>query len=294
MTEQQKTNQIATFNKQIAALKEQINKTNAEIKIHIEKRNKLNDQFKKQRQEINKLKNERNCLNEKVKALKQQRDESRTKIKTIIEQIKTHRQRTAELKKKRLKRSHRELQKELESIEWKIQTTPLDLKEEKRLIENVKKIEAQLNICRKIKQHKKIIAELMKELESLELNATTSHQELTVSAQKSQEIHANMLAKISESENIKREADRLHNAYIQAKKQAKPLHQEMKELTEKRKKLQDAIKEESERQKKNAEKTLKEKLESQARDKLQRGEKLSWNEFQLLINGDSHDHQTQD
>jgi uncharacterized coiled-coil DUF342 family protein len=103
-----------------------------------------------------------------------------------------------------------------------------------------------------------------------------------------------MLAKISESKNIKRDADCLHSAYIQAKEQAKPLHQEMKALTERKKKLQDAIREESEKQKKNAEKALKEKLESQARDKLQRGEKLNWDEFQLLAEDDSQNTQTQD
>jgi uncharacterized coiled-coil DUF342 family protein len=68
----------------------------------------------------------------------------------------------------------------------------------------------------------------------------------------------------------------------------------MKEITEKKKKLQDAIREEDEKQKKTAEKALKEKLESQARDKLQRGEKLSWDEFQLLADDDSQDPQTQD
>jgi uncharacterized coiled-coil DUF342 family protein len=68
----------------------------------------------------------------------------------------------------------------------------------------------------------------------------------------------------------------------------------MKELTEKKKKLQDAIREEDEEQKKTAEKALKEKLESQARSKLQRGEKLSWDEFQLLAGDDPQDPQAQD
>ena len=49
MTEQQKTNQIVTFNKQIATLREQINKAHAETKAHTEKRDKLNEQFKKYR-----------------------------------------------------------------------------------------------------------------------------------------------------------------------------------------------------------------------------------------------------
>jgi uncharacterized coiled-coil DUF342 family protein len=198
-----------------------------------------------------------------------------------------HRQKLIELKKKTPKKSHRELQKEFEDIEWKIQTTSLDLQEEKRLIENVKQLETQLNVYKKIEQQNKKITELRKEHETLETKENAFHQELTATAQKSQEIHTNMLAKISESKNIKGEADSLHSAYLQAKEQAKPLNAEMKKLLEQRKKLQDAIREEDERKRKTAEQALKEKLGSQARDKLQRGEKLSWEEFQLLAEDDS-------
>ena len=41
------------------------------------------------------------------------------------------------------------------------------------------------------------------------------------------------------------------------------------------------------------EQTLKEKLGAVAREKLQRGEKLSWNEFQLLADDKSEDADTQ-
>jgi len=294
LTEQQKTNEIARISQQLAALREQINNANAETKIHIEKRDKLNEQFKKLRQEIHELKTERNNLNEKVKTLKQQRDAARAKIRANIEEVKTHSQKITELKKKTPKESRRELQKEFEDIEWKIQTTPLDMQEEKRLIEKVKQLETQLNIYKKIDQHVKKIAELRKDLETLETNADAAHQELTETAKKSQEIHAKMIAKISESEKIKGEADSLHSAYIKAKEQVKPLHEEIKKLTEQRKRLQDAVREEDAKRKKNAEQALKEKLESQARDKLQRGEKLSWDEFKLLSEDDSQDPQTQD
>jgi uncharacterized coiled-coil DUF342 family protein len=102
-----------------------------------------------------------------------------------------------------------------------------------------------------------------------------------------------MIDKISESKNIKSEADNLHAAYVQAKEQSNPLHEEFKRLTEQRKKLQDALRKEDEKQKKNAEKVLKEKLESQARDKLRRGEKLSFDEFKLLADSKSEDVKTQ-
>jgi uncharacterized coiled-coil DUF342 family protein len=294
LTEQQKTKEISRITQQLAALREKVNHANAETKVHVEKRDKLNEEFKKLRQEIHELKNERNNLNEKVKTLKQQRDETRTRIRANIEEVKVHSQKITELKKKTPRESRRELQKKFEDIEWRIQTTPLDREEEKRLIENVKQLETQLNIYKKIDQHVKKIAELRKEIETLETNADTAHQELTETAARSQEIHAKMIAKISESKNIKGEADSLHGVYIQAKEQVKPLREEIKKLTEQRKKLQDTLRQEDEKRKKNAEQALKEKLETQARDKLQRGEKLSWDEFKLLADDDPQDPQTQD
>ena len=86
----------------------------------------------------------------------------------------------------------------------------------------------------------------------------------------------------------------MHVVYIQAKEQVKPLREEINKLTEQRKKLQDTLRQEDEKRKKNAEQALKEKLETQARDKLQRGEKLSWDEFKLLADDDPQDPQTQD
>lgn len=294
MTEQQKANQIVALDKQIATLREQINKANAEMKAHIEKRDKLNEQFKKYRNEIHVLENERNSLNEKVKTLKQQRDNARAREKRIIKEITTRNKEIAELKKKKPRKSRRQLEKEIQDIEWKIQTTPLDLQEEKRLVEVVKQLEPQLNIYKKIEQQNAKIAELRKELQALEAKANACHQELIATAHKSQELHATMVTKVNEVKHIKREADGLHSLYIQVKEHAKSLHQEIKELIEQKKQLQNAIRKEDERQKKNAEKALKARLESQARNKLQRGEKLSWDEFQLLADDDSQDPQTQD
>ena len=280
--EQPKPNELTMFTQQLATLREQIDKANAETRQYIEKRDNLNEKFRKICQEINELKITRDNLNERVQTLKQQRDVTREKIRTLIEEIKSHNKKIMELKKKTPRESRRELQKEFEDIEWKIQTTPLDIKDEKRLIESVRQLETQLNIYRKIDQHAKKVAEIRKELEPLETNADLAHQELTATAEKSQEIHAKMIAKISESKDIKAEADNLHAAYIRAKEEVKPLHEEFRKLTEQRRKMQAAMREKDAKRKKDAEQALKEKLESQARNKLQRGEKLSWNEFKIL------------
>ena len=65
------------------------------------------------------------------------------------------------------------------------------------------------------------------------------------------------------------------------KKKAAEEPAKLKEMSQ-----QETAKVEFEKSKKNKEQEIKEKLGSQAREKLQRGEKLNWQEFQLMAGND--------
>jgi uncharacterized coiled-coil DUF342 family protein len=289
LTEKQKTNEIEMVTQQVSLLKEQISKINVKIKAQIAERDTLNQKLGKLRQEINQLKTERDGLNENVKTLKQERNRARTKIKQIIEELKAHREKILELKKKTPKKSHRDLKKELEAIEWRIQTSTYDMQTEKRQIETVRQLETQLNLYRKIERHENSVVELQSELNKLKEPADTNHNTLTERARKSQELHSEIIAKISELKSVKSEADRFHEIYIRLRTQAQPFKEKLRKLLEAWRKLQDALRKEDEERKKNADRTLKEKLEVQARNKLQSGEEISWSEFQLLDNDQSEE-----
>ena len=58
-----------------------------------------------------------------------------------MEEVNAIDEKIAELKKNVPRVSQRELQEELDAIEWKISTTSLDLQEEKRLVGEVKELE---------------------------------------------------------------------------------------------------------------------------------------------------------
>lgn len=302
---------ISAVNAQLNSLREQLTKTNEDIVKHIEKRDKLNEQARNLRTEIGELKKERDHLNETVKTLKAQRDEIRGKIKPFIDEIRVHSEKIRELKEKRSGIPRHELQKQFDAIEWKIQTTSLDLKEEKRLIDEVKQIEIQLNVYKKMELHSQKISALKGELKALTDQADTFHKELTANAKKSQDIHATMQAKFEEMEKIRIEASTLHLMYLQAKGQIRPLHEEITRVWEHRqraieenhkiyeanrkiyeasRKQQDdsrkTLRERDENDKKAKENELKEKIGSQAKDKFERGEKVDWRELQLLLAGD--------
>ena len=91
-----------------------------------------------------------------------------------------------------------------------------------------------------------------------------------------------MLKKVEESTNLKAEADRLHKVFVQAREKTVPLRKEIAEALGLLGQLRSELREDEKKQKEKSEGALREKLESQAREKLRRGEKLTWEEFQLL------------
>jgi len=280
--EQQKTREIDELIKKLSALKEQKYKIDAEANDLAEKRNTLNQQFKNLLSEIRELKNERDRLNEVVKELKLQRENTRKEIREKIEETRKLNEKIKMLDQRKPSRSFQNLQEEIENIDWEIQTIPIDLNEEKHLVERVKELETQLSIYRKLEQLKQNTMGLRAEIRALENRGKLFHEKLTETAKNSQEIHERMLKKIDESKRLKEEADSLHKAFLQVKEKTRPLQDEMTEISNKISLLKQKIREGEEKERKKTEEALREKLEKQAREKLRRGEKLTWEEFQLL------------
>jgi phosphoserine phosphatase len=274
--------EIEELTRKLEALKGQRSKIDAEASEWVEKRDKLNKRFKSLRAEAIELKNARDKLNENVKDLKQQRDEARIASRAKIEGIMKLRQEIKSFAKKRPQRSLRALQAEFDNIEWQIQTSSSSLEEEKHLVEQVKQIEAQLNIYRRLDQLKQRVAELEAELKALETRNKASHAKLTEMAQKSRQMHEKMLEKINESKKLKAEADNFHKLFLQTRERARALQEEIAGVLKHVWQLKEEVREEEEKGKKEDEEALREKLEKQAREKLRRGEKLTWEEFQLL------------
>ncbi len=315
--EQPKTVKIDDIHQQIEKLREQANTSNAQIPKYIEERNQLNDLVKKTHQEINELKTERDSINEKVKLLKEQRDAIRAKANPVIEQINKRKDKIADLKTKVPHERQEDLQAEFEAIEWKIQTTSLDLQEEKRLIGQVKEIELLLSAYKKIDNQNKKIKDLIVQVKAIEDEADVFHNELTDLAKKSQDLHTKMIEKVNAVKISRAQADGLHQAYLKTKEDIVQMYVKIAELTGQLRGLKTAMYEEeklrrmasqqayNERQiaykeresvakeqqqvVKEKQQAIKVKLEAEAKEKLKKGEKLSWNEFQLALGDDTEE-----
>jgi uncharacterized coiled-coil DUF342 family protein len=282
MTERKKNETLTELNEKLSALQVQENTLESEAREFAEKRDELNGQMRSLRDGILGLRSQRDELNTKVKELKQRRDEMRAEIHENVEEIKKLVEEHRVLAKRRPSESHEILQKEIESIDWTIQTTSLTLQEDKALVERVKHLETELSIHRKLEQLAKRIAQLRTEARTMKAETEQFHRQLTENAQKSQETHRKMLENIEESKTLKTEADKMHQQFLQSKERMRPLREEMKVVTNRIRQLKGEMQEETEKERKKNENILRETLETKAREKLKRGEKLTWEEFQLL------------
>jgi len=282
LSKEQKEKQIEALTQKLSELRNLRDKADAEAREWADKRDKSNEQSRNLRTEVSEFRSKRDSLNEEVKDLKLQRDEFKERVREEIEGIKKLKQGRRELTSKRPSRSHESLQREVEGIDWKIQTACLNMQEEKELVEKVKQLETQLSVYRKLESLNQKIQALQAEITDLETRSELCHEKLTKTAHESQGTHRKMLEKVEELKKLKTEADNQHKLFLQAREKAKTIQHEIIEASTQVKQLQDELRAGEDKEKKDREEVLRKKLEEQAREKLKRGEKLSWEEFQLL------------
>ncbi|MEM3770129.1 MAG: hypothetical protein QXG76_02955 [Candidatus Bathyarchaeia archaeon] len=282
MSQSEKIQKIEELTEKLSALKGQRSALEAEAENYAEKRDMLNQELKNLRGEILRLKATRDEINAKVKELKQQRNQIKAEIAQKIAELKSLRNELEPLIKKKSKRSLKVLEKDVKSVEWKIQTTPLSLQEEKKLVEQVKELGSHISVHKKIEQLNQRRIELKAELKAFQARVEHCHKSIMENAEKSQQIHAEMLKKVEEAKKIRGEADNFHRLYLQTREKIKSIQAEITNILDEIRKFRGEISADVEKRRKEVEKRLLESVEKQALEKLKRGEKLTWEEFKVL------------
>lgn len=282
MSLKQKDQMIDKLQQRLSELKEQNDALDHDSDQWAGKRDKANDQVHNLRAEVQKLRFERDAMNEQVRRMKQQRSDTAVKIHEAIESLRKLGEENGRIAKNRPSKSHEALQKELDDIEWQIQTTSYTLQEDKELVEKVKQLETQLNVHKKLEKSSHKSLELRKKVRGLKAENQVHHEKIMQLAEKSQQIHQQMMGKIEEAKKMKKEADDLHKQFLDARQKTKPIRDEMANVHAQILHLRKEVQEQQQQKKKDNENALKQTLEELAKEKLRRGEKLSWDEFKLL------------
>ena len=273
---------IEQLNSELDALKAERNRLNDEAKTWADKRDKLHEEIQKMRLEVKGFRGKRDELNAEIQFIKTMKEERREKRTDAIEQLKGQRLKIKTMSTMKETRSSKSLEDKIAEIDWMIQTESHSLEEEKKLVDQVKALEIQLQAHKKIEQFKGKIYGLSAEAQTLKEEIKTDSDKILELAERSQKFHEKMIAGLEKTKTLRMEADENHCKYVESREKAKACHSKFVEKLEQVKALFAAIRQKEEEEKSRHQANLKKQVEDEALEKLKQGKKLSFDEFKIL------------
>lgn len=176
-----------------------VEKHKSALKMLKKEFNEKNKQQQKNKSEKEEALNKRNTLNKEVEQLKEKRKSYYKEVNNLRRKFFILMEKLDDIEK--LSKTIVEYRKQLEDMDWKIQTSALSIDDERRMIEQMKHIYEQITIANKESQKKlgieKELSKITRDIGNL----------LT----KAQETHENLLEKAKEAESY-------HNKFIEISK----------------------------------------------------------------------------
>jgi len=273
---------IEELNQQLVKVRQERDDLNNEARAWAEKRNKLHEEIKARQSEAKSLKEKRDEANFQVQVLKAAREKAKTQSKEKYEQITKIREKIKVVAPKKPLARLEDLEKEIKSLEWKIQTTSLPVKEEKAIVDQVQILEKQRVVYKQLQELKDKLLELQTETKALGTQAKLSHEKLSELAEQSQKFHEQLTEVLNKVKSLKQSADEAHQKYLDFRQKANDTHEKYVEIQQQIRSLKEELeKKEKEHYEKRGQ-ALREEAIRKAQEKMKRGEKLTWEEFKLL------------
>ena len=245
------------------------------------KRDDLNAEVKSHSEEVRKLKAKRDALNARVKELKTKRNELRSQAAEKREALSKVLQQTQQMSEQ-LKGSVAELYKQINSLEWYIQTNPLAPKTERSIIAKISALEFDLAKHKGLRSVKDKLLQLRVEVGALRIQAQATHEELTRIAEESEKMHNAMQELVKTMIGKRKEADSAHAEFLEKSQTRRQVVNELRTNLDRMVQLRSKIGEAKESPRLKGEK-VKSKYKEAANEKMRSGGKLSFEEFQALM-----------
>ncbi len=282
----EKTNQTA---EDASILKEKLTSLNNEKESWFSKKAVFSDSIKKNIGEIKTLKNKRNELTTKVKTLKKERDELNKEISDNVKSIVKEKKESGPVPEiKGIKISPGKLKKEVEQLEFKLQTEPMGFEKEQRMRKQIKAHQKVLVEFEGQFKATKDLREISNKTSSLKKRANAIHKEIQDIAQESQNIHEQLISKSKEVDELKVKEEEAYKKFLELKEEFNKINLELQDkhkvfFEKKQKNKQEKFAAVKKKQKED-EKTLKEKAK-EVEEKITNKKKLTTEDLLILQRG---------
>jgi uncharacterized coiled-coil DUF342 family protein len=217
-------NELIEKRKKILAESEQHktsrNELNSSASKFATERNTLNNQTREFVEEAQKNKELRDAYNTEVQRLKDERNEYNKLANELFEEIEVFKKEHGNLKNRGIK----EVQKQIEYLEFRQQTEVFSIDKERELIEKIKQMKAQVKEQEaELEQNKEMRTKLASARDNRK-HASELHAKVTEVAELAQKHHDIMVECYRNADKSRESADAVHRSFVEAQEAADAEH----------------------------------------------------------------------
>lgn len=278
--------QLRIVKEEAALIKKEMAKVGKEKEQWFLKKKEISDQIRDKIDSVKSSKTDRNSYTEEAKKAKEERDKLNKQITDSIKQIKTMKDAyKAVASKSGVQGNPAELRKELEALEYKMETEPMKFDKEQKFMKEIKAKRKILAEFKGVQAEWEAVSKKSKEIDALKKKANEFHKVVQNSAKSSQKEHEVLLGDSKEIDDLKKAEEEAYNKFFEHKTAFKDvnikLKDKLKELQDIKDKLQSnnvALKEEV---KKTEMKSLKAKT-AEVEEKISKKKKLTTEDLLVM------------
>jgi len=196
------------------------NELNASASKFARERNTLNNQTREFVEEAQKNKDLRDTYNQSVLDVKAQRNEFNDKANVLFEEIEAFKKEHGTQKNRGVK----ELQKQIEYMEYRQQTEVFTTDKERELIDKIKQMKAQVREQEAELEQNKEMRTSIAEAREFRKQASDLHAKVTEVAELAQKHHDLMVESYRKADKSREAADAAHKSFVEAQEAADAEH----------------------------------------------------------------------
>ncbi|MFC1691630.1 hypothetical protein ACFL0W_05620 [Nanoarchaeota archaeon] len=252
---------------EISLLRADLNNLAVEKDRWFKKRDTNSKRIKVLIEELRSSKKERDKFTQSVKDTKQRRRELNEDIKKKIDEIKILRKETDAIKEKHnLKGDPSKLQSEIKKVEFTIETVPMGIEKEKKMMKLLKEKKKAYKQFEQISDVFDKIHKLSKDIDQIREKADKSHKKVQDNANKSQEKHEDFVSSCTDIDELRRLEKEAHEKFILGKKEFTAVNDYLKARLKELGSVIEKVSELREKEKAVKEKSVKQRLKEKERE----------------------------
>ncbi|MBD3262840.1 hypothetical protein GF374_00480 [Candidatus Woesearchaeota archaeon] len=219
---------IDKLRKDIRELSSKLKKLGIEKEKTYKEKNNLEKELGSLIKKAKETRDEKTKIDTEIKTLKEQREKSNKELKAMFSKLSKIKQKLG-LGKKNHKKSSAKIRKQIDAIEFSIQTEVLKFEREKKYMAHIKALKQELKDIEAEESKYKDLVDFKKEISKTKQNADAIHEKIQNIAQKSSDLFENLTKYSKKITDTKKRKNELQKKLKKIKSEINRLNQKLGE-----------------------------------------------------------------